>query len=37
MSPERALQILDIRVRDGHLDAELVRLSQAAKPWVVSG
>ncbi len=33
VSPERALQILDMEVRDGHLDGDLVRLFQSAGVW----
>jgi HD-GYP domain-containing protein (c-di-GMP phosphodiesterase class II) len=33
VSVERALQILDMEVRDGHLDADLVRLFADAKVW----
>jgi HD-GYP domain-containing protein (c-di-GMP phosphodiesterase class II) len=34
VSPERALQILAMEVRDGHLDGDLVQLFEAAKVWV---
>jgi HD-GYP domain-containing protein (c-di-GMP phosphodiesterase class II) len=34
VSPERALQILEMEVRDGHLDADLLRIFQAARVWI---
>lgn len=38
VSPERALAILDMEVRDGHLDGDLVRIFQSAEVWAgVSG
>jgi HD-GYP domain-containing protein (c-di-GMP phosphodiesterase class II) len=33
VSPDRALSILDMEVRDGHLDAELVRLFRSTEVW----
>jgi hypothetical protein len=31
---DRALQILDFEVKDGHVDGELVRVFKEARPWV---
>jgi HD-GYP domain-containing protein (c-di-GMP phosphodiesterase class II) len=33
VSHERALQILDMEVRDGHLDGDLVRVFHTAGVW----